>query len=272
LAEVRVARAQVGDRGERAWMVTAAAAGFAAKGLMYIAVGVLATRAAFGADEPEGIRGVTDRLREHPIGFILMLTIAVGLLGYSVWRIMRGIFNSEDDSIWIRLRSFGTAGVHLFLFAGVVQILMGWSRAQEDQAAEHWTARVLAQPFGRWIVMGVGLGLIGRGLWEAYKAATTKLDDELDYRAMEGGARRVIKPVARAGMLARGVVFSVGGASLMSAGLQTDPGDADGVAGILRGIGEQPFGQVLLGTVATGFIAYGVYQLMLARYRSVPTG
>jgi hypothetical protein len=111
-----------------------------------------------------------------------------------------------------------------------------------------------------------------RGLWQAYKAMISKLDDELDFRSMEPTARRVIPWIARFGMLARGVVFVVGGLSLASAGWQMDPGNADGVAGILRGIGDAPFGQLLLAVVAVGFIAYGVYQLVLARYRKIPTG
>jgi hypothetical protein len=98
------------------------------------------------------------------------------------------------------------------------------------------------------------------------------LDDELDLAAMEKSARRIIPWVARGGMLARAVVFVVGGSSLASAGVQLDPQNADGVPGILRGIGDAPFGQWLLATVAVGFVAYGLYQLVLARYRTVPTG
>jgi hypothetical protein len=272
MAEVRVARPEAGDRPSRAWLVTVAAAGFVAKGLMYIAVGALAARAAFGVDEPTGTRGVADRMREHPLGFVLMLAIAVGLLGYAVWRIVRAATDSEDDTMWKRLAGFGTAAVHLFILVGVVQVLLGWSASQDDQSTEHWTARVLAQPYGRWLVVAVGVGLVVRGLSQMYKAAINKLDDELDFAAMEKPARRVIPWVARGGMLARAVVFVVGGSSLASAGVQLDPQNADGVPGILSGIGDAPFGQWLLATVAVGFVAYGLYQLVLARYRTVPTG
>ena len=273
MAEVRVATAVAGDRPSRSWLVTAGAAGFAAKGLLYVAVGALATRAAFGVDSPEGSRGVTDRLRDHPIGFVLMAAIAIGLLGYAVWRIVRAAVNSENDSVWSRLNSLGTAVVHLFILAGVVQVLMGWQRSgPEDQATEHWTARALAAPYGRWLVIGLGAALVLRGLWQAYKAVINKLDDELDFRSMEPAARRVTPWIARFGMLARGVVFVVGGLSLASAGWQMDPGNADGVAGILRRIGDAPFGQLLLAVVAVGFVAYGIYQLVLARYRKIPTG
>src|SRR5688572_2360360 len=159
MAEVRVARPEAGDRASRSWLVTVAAVGFVAKGLLYVVVGALAARAAFGVDEPTGARGVTDRLRENPIGFVLMLAIAVGLLGYAVWRIVRAVTDSEDDTIWKRLGGFFTAGVHLFILAGVVKVLMGWNAAQDDQSTEHWTARALAQPYGRWLVVAVGFGL-----------------------------------------------------------------------------------------------------------------
>src|SRR5688572_7921827 len=247
MAEVRVARAVPGDRPSRSWLATTGAAGFAAKGLLYIAVGALATRAAFGVDSPEGSAGVADRLRDNPIGFILMLAIAVGLLGYAVWRIVRAATNSENDSVWSRLNSLGTAAVHLFILAGVVKVLMGWqSSGPEDQTTEDWTARALGAPYGRWLVIGAGVALVLRGLWQAYKAVINKLDDELDFASMERPARRYVPWIARFGMLARGVVFVVGGLSLASAGWQMDADNADGVAGIFRGIGDAPFGQLLL--------------------------
>jgi hypothetical protein len=271
MAELRVAGTTLRHDEDRSWIVTAAAAGFASKGVLYIAVGILAALAAVGLGEPEGARGTADRLKSNPVGFVLMLAIALGLAGYSVWRIMRGITNSEHENVPQRFANFGTAAVHLFILYGVGKVLAGWSGESDDQSAEHWTARALAQPFGRWLVIAIGIVLVGRGIWHAYKAAISKLDDELDEQAMEPTARRVIPWVARGGMLARGLVFVLGGGSLASAGLQMDPGDADGVSGILTGIGEAPFGRPLLASVAIGFMAYGVYQIALARYRKVPT-
>ena len=62
------------------------------------------------------------------------------------------------------------------------------------------------------------------------------------------------------------------GGSLVFASMQSDPTEARGLGTLLQGILGQPYGQVLLGAMATGFMAYGVYELSRASYRRVRTG
>ena len=53
------------------------------------------------------------------------------------------------------------------------------------------------------------------------------------------------------------------------AALEADPAEARGLAGALATLARQPYGPWLLGAVAVGFVAYGVYLFLEARYRRV---
>ena len=57
------------------------------------------------------------------------------------------------------------------------------------------------------------------------------------------------------------------GAFLVMAGIRARPETARGLGGALASLAQQPFGPWLLGLVALGLIAYGIFALTEARYR-----
>lgn len=245
--------------------------GFAAKGVMYCVVGGVAAGAAFGADEPTGAQGALTRLMELPVGLVVVALIGAGLAGYAAWRLIRAIANPEGDGVGSRAYSTATALVHLALLGAVLRVLLGPQGGRDNEAAE-WTARVLNQPLGRWIVLSIGAGFVAAGAWQVYKAIITKLDSELNLSRMSVGLHRITLWVARVGMSSRGLVFMLIGVSLAVAGWQHDGNEAHGVGLVLREISDEQHGQVMLGAIAVGFIAYGTYELLRAAYRRVPTG
>jgi hypothetical protein len=73
--------------------------------------------------------------------------------------------------------------------------------------------------------------------------------------------------LSRAGIAARGVVFGLIGVLMVRAARQHDPEQAGGLREsleMLEGMGRWP-----LGLVALGLVAYGVYELLNARYRRI---
>ncbi|HEY0097615.1 MAG TPA: DUF1206 domain-containing protein, partial [Pyrinomonadaceae bacterium] len=73
----------------------------------------------------------------------------------------------------------------------------------------------------------------------------------------------------RAGFIARGIVFLIVGGFLIQAAWYYDSSKAKGLDGALQNLIQQPFGPWLLGAVALGLIAYGLYMLVEARYRRI---
>ena len=70
----------------------------------------------------------------------------------------------------------------------------------------------------------------------------------------------------RVGYVAKGVALVVLGALFVLAAVRSDPQEAGGLDQALRTIGEQPFGQVLLVAVGAGFVAFGIFCGVRARY------
>lgn len=71
----------------------------------------------------------------------------------------------------------------------------------------------------------------------------------------------------RFGFAARGVIFCIIGFFLVLAAYQTDAGETRGLGGAMRAVEQQPFGAWLLALVAAGFVSYGLFMFVLAKYR-----
>ena len=82
----------------------------------------------------------------------------------------------------------------------------------------------------------------------------------------------MIERWGRLGIAARGIVFGVVGTFLIRAALEYDPQEARGLGGALQTLAQQPFGPWLLGAVALGLVAYGLFMLSVSRYRHIETG
>jgi len=101
------------------------------------------------------------------------------------------------------------------------------------------------------------------------RAFKSKLGDRLHLGQIPHETRRVVVAVSRFGLAARGVVFGIIGVFLALAAYHHNPDEARGIAGALDTLQRQPYGPWLLGVVAIGLIAYGVYEFVKARYRQI---
>jgi hypothetical protein len=255
------------------WIERLARLGYISVGAVYAIIGGIAAAAAL-----HGGRRAPDRrdafffIIEKPFGNLLLLIIAAGLTGYALWRLSSGVFDSDHrgsdaKGIAIRIGSF-VRGVAYGVAAVQVARLAthhGGAQRSSDASAKHWTARAMDHPFGRWAVAIAGLVIVGAGVYQLMRAFKSKLSKRLDVRRI---SEKVIA-ICRFGIAARGVVFGIIGGSIVSAAIRYDPNRAQGTSGAFRMLASQPFGRVLLATVAIGFIAYGVYAFVNARYRRI---
>jgi hypothetical protein len=256
------------------WVQRLARLGYAAKGVVYLIIGVIAAQAAFSpAEQVEGTEGALAAILDKPFGRVLLGIVALGLAGFVVWRAVQAIMDPEHHGGGAK-RAVVRAGYALsaLLYAALTLEAVRMIRGSGGQGGgtEHWTAAVMEKPFGRIAVGLAGLGILAYGIYQLIKAFKS---DDLDKRLnLEGSAvatRRRVVALARAGTAARGVVFGIIGWLVIKSALQYDPAEAKGLQGALVTLREAAFGPYLLGLVALGLIAYGISQLVKARYRVI---
>jgi len=260
----------------RGWIVPLARFGYAAKGVVYIIIGGLAALAAFtGGGRTTDSRGAFEEILSQSYGKLLLGAVAVGMAAYAVWRFVQAVKDTENkgsDAKGIARRiGYAVIGViHIGLAYSAAQLVFGsGGGSRGDAASKEWTATLLAQPFGQWLVGAVGLGFIAFAVSQFYKAYTTKFREKLKTNEMDEKTQTFATRAGQAGLSARGVVFGIVGVFLILAAWHSNAGKARGLSGALRALEQQSYGQWVLGIVALGLIAYGFYMLVQARYRRI---
>lgn len=257
------------------WIGPVARLGYSAKGLVYFAVGLLAVLLAIGrGGSAEGASGAIEAIAHQPFGRIILAITALGLFAYTVWRFVQAAADTEEKGSDIQglIARFGYA-VSGLIYAGLALLAArlaltdGGSSGSGDSQTET-TATLLAQPAGQWLVGAVGIIIICVGLYHAYRVYTANFMNSYKTGMMSLGERTWAQRIGRFGLAARGITFLIIGWFFIQAAVQSDPNEAEGLDGALRSLLEQPFGPVLLGVVAAGFIAYALYCWSRAAYRS----
>lgn len=256
-------------------LVLAGRAGYAAKGIVYIVIGVLAAQAAVGSGgRATDSKGALLEIGDNQFGTFALALIGVGLFGYMIWRLVAAATDAEGKgdkptSVAVRLAqgargvAYGVLGVQAF------RMLDGGSRSNGD-AAESWSARLLALPYGRLLVGLAGVGVIGYAGYQFYRAwSAEKVRKHLDLGEAGPTQAMWIVRLGRFGIAARAVIFTIAGIFLLRAAKQSDSSEAKGFAESLQAVASADNGALLFGVVAVGLIAYGVYQLATARYRQM---
>ena len=256
------------------WIVRAARLGYVAKGVVYLVIGTLAARAALGdGGGTTDSRGALRAIGESTMGSAALLVIGVGLLGYALWAVLAAAWDAEDrgrepKGIAIRLGQAGRGIAYGALGVAALRLLgRARSAASGGDGAEHWTARLLDAPLGRWLVVAVGAAIAGYALYQFYRAASDKVHKHLDLGGAGARTRTWVERLGRFGIAARGIVFVLVGWFLVRAAMTHDPSRAGGIGESLATLARQPRGELLLGVVAAGLVAYGAYQLANARFR-----
>ncbi len=142
--------------------------------------------------------------------------------------------------------------------------LSGSSGTSEREVA----SQAFRWPLGDWLVVLAGLGLIGFAVHQVYTAITCRLERNLAVNELRREAGEWAVGLSRFGVAARAVVFALFGWAIVVAGWSRDPSKVGTTASSLRALAGQPgpLGRWLMGVTAAGFVAYGFYQIIHARY------
>jgi hypothetical protein len=245
--------------------------GYAARGVVYVLVGALALLAAVSGARAPDSKTALGALLQMPLGEALLAAVAAGLIAYSFWCFLDGALDLDDKGDeakgWAaRGANIISGALHLMLAFSVAPLALGRSSEQGGDSAEHWTAVLLQQPYGRWLVALVGVIALAFSVQHFVKAYKEKYKDNMRYTSI---AER-LAPVLKVGLAAHGVVALLVGAFFLWAAWTAEPSRAGGLRDALEVVRSADAGQILLAIVALGLIGFAVYCFIEAAFRVVP--
>jgi hypothetical protein len=249
------------DKSEKfRWLVRL---GFAARGLVYLLIGYLALT----ATREVGPEGAFDLMQDAPLGPPILYLAVLGLVAYALFRFASLLFDIENHGsaakgILHRLGHGASAIAHLALAWTAFKFARGEEQAASGGAAHEAAGTLLSFPFGPLVLGVAGLGFAAAAVLQAKSAVSAGFT-----RHIAADAPAIVKPLGRAGHAARAVVFLIIGWSLVKSAWFSD---TDEVKSLGEAVGSLADNGTLYTLVAAGLLLFGLFSLLLARYRIVP--
>ncbi|WP_337002790.1 MULTISPECIES: DUF1206 domain-containing protein [unclassified Microbacterium] len=240
--------------------------GFVVLGVIHVIIGAIAISMAAGAPGDADQDGAMEQVRSTPLGGLLLLGIAVGLLALAVWQIASAFLAADpaETKKWgARLKFFGIAGAYLVV-AGMALVYAVGGRADSEEASKTLSAAVLAAPGGVVLLVVIGLAVIGVGAGFVVGGFTRGFEKLLDLP--DGAARGGIVTLGVIGYFGKGIAVAVTGVLFVVAAVTQDPEKGAGLDAALHSLLGLPLGSLILGAVGVGFAVYGVFCIARARF------
>lgn len=246
-----------------------ARSGYAARGIVFLLVAGLALLSGVAGGKAD-TKSAVSTLLEQPFGRVWVGLIGLGLLGFVAWRLAQSLADSDGHgtdrkAIAIRIAMLGSAITYLGLAGYALGHAFSIASGSEGSGEKGLAQWIMSQPFGSYIAILIGIGLIVGGVVTSAKGLTRKFEKYLRLPDAKG----VVGMVCIYGLVARGVVFAITGVLFAYAGFTVDPEQAGSISEALSWLRQLPFGSIVYVVVAVGLAAFGIYNLVEARYRIV---
>lgn len=239
--------------------------GYAARGLVYILLGYLALGSS--GDASVGPEASFDMLQDVPLGSAVLYVTAFGLLAYAIYKLIAAGSDLEHHGadakgIAQRIGYFASGLAHTVLAWTAFEFAHGNKQSSTGDSSNQAASTLLSWDSGAPVLGLIGLGFVVGAAFQARSALTAHF-----MRSIGAGAPAAVCWIGRVGHAARAVVFLVIGWSLIkSAWLHSDAE--------VRGLGDAVLSLrdsgALYTIVAVGLLMFGVFSLILARFRVIP--
>jgi hypothetical protein len=254
------------------WLALLERLGYVVRGALYAVMGLLALRIALSAagGQATDLSGSLVFLVSNPLGKLMLIVAAVGLAAYALWGFTRAIYDplhrGSDASGYMARLGFVTSAVSYAAIVFFALQLLAGSGGPTGDSTQKTIASVLTHPAGGLLTIIIGLVAIGVAIGQFSEAFRATFKEDLKGAEMSQTERSLAIGLGRFGMFARGVIFLVIGWFILQAGIHHDPAQVQGFGGAFLWLLAQPFGRLLLGIVALGFVALGLHSFACARW------
>lgn len=244
------------------WLVRT---GYFSRAVLYFVLGLLALTSAGAISQ--GTDGIFRAVEEFPAGTPLLWVLVLGLTGYALFRFASPLFdienNGSDTKGWGKRIGHAGSGIAHLVLAWTAYTFATGSPSGGGSGANQAAAGVLSVQFGGLVLGVLGLAFFLAAINQANKAISGKFMHRISGRAPDS-----TRWLGAAGFAARGVVYAVIGWSLVKAGLFSSGASSvktlGGAVASLAGTGW------LFTVTAAGLLLFGLFSLILARYRIIP--
>ena len=247
---------------------TVAIVGFISKGLIYVVIGVLSLLAALNlGGQSSGANSALLFLQKQMFGQFLLTALAVGLLCYSFWMFVRSLKDPEKlgndrKASMIRLGFFTTGLVYTFV--ALLAFLHLFSGGKEDSASRYLD--YLGPTFLSIIFIGIGITLAAQAVVLTVGVFKGGLLDQ--FNIGQGRGSKILRLGGKFGFYARAFVVAIIAYFFLRAGLYSRGHEIKGIADAFSFLDRSDLGRILMAVTAVGFISYGLFYILLARFRN----
>lgn len=254
----------------------AARIGYGTRGSVYLSVGILILLAAVDlVGDAVGIKGSLDWLAMRPFGRLWALLVGLGLAAFVMWRLLQSVFDADHEGV--SRHGLGTrlgqgfsglsyAALSFAAFNLLVHAPDGDPAMEGVVRSREQAATMLSLPFGKWLLVGIGLTILGIGAGNIVRAWR---ENFTAYLACSAKTCRRVAPLARIGHVARGLAYLPLAALVVIAGVNSEASDVTSLGAALEAVERQPAGRWILAAGALGFIAFGAFSFIEARFRRI---
>lgn len=288
VAPIRTRLAELGERGRSRFSLLrrvpplhellewVARIGYGARGFVYLSAGTIILLSAVDlVGDAVGIKGSLERIALQPLGRVWMFLMGLGLSAFVLWRLLQSVFDADHEGtsrhglstrMSQAISGLSYAGLSFAAFSLLFNAPEGDPALEGVIRSREHAATVLSLPFGKWLLVAAGLAIFAIGAGNVVKAWR---EDFTEYLACSAHTCRRVSPLARIGHVARGLAYLPLATLVVLAGLRSRASDVTSLGAALEAVERQPAGAWILAAGALGFIAFGAFSFVEARYRRI---
>ncbi len=238
--------------------------GYFSRALLYIVLGLIGLTSMGSIHR--GTDGIFLAIREMSAGTALLWVMVVGFSFYGLFRLASTLFDIEnhgsDRKGWLARAGHAASAIGHFALASTAYGFATYT-ADDGSGAQDAAASLLSVTLGGTVLGLLGLCFTYAGLQQAKEAISGSF-----MRTISAKAPPYTRNLGAIGFLARTVVFAIIGWSLVEAGFLS--GSSQGVKTLGEAVASLSGTGIWFTLVAGGLLVFGLFSLILARYRIIP--
>jgi hypothetical protein len=269
------AMTDIGDRAEQVghdvhnseWLDRAIRFGMVVYGVVHLLIAWLAVQLALGQHQKNASqKGALQTLATQPFGPVLLWLVTIGMFALVLWRLLEALVGHQEYDGAKRWRKRAVSAFKAILYGYIGVTALRFAIGAQSGKSTNYTAKIMNQPFGRFIVGAIGVAIVVYGLNYARRGWTEKFMKNLDARGTIGDTGKAYRIVGKVGYIAKGIAFMIIGGLFVAAAVTHHAKKSGGLDTALHTVLQQPFGPFLLILIAAGIACYGLFCFARARH------